>query len=141
MTEFTVPILGLGFDASLMYARMNSEITSNDGKSGSKNFFEIPINLKYKIGIPVIGNIITPFIYTGPSFAFRLGKDDNPIKQKNFQWAWNVGLGVELIRHLQVSAGYGFGINSVIEKTGISQIDKSIKAKNNYWTITAAYLF
>ena len=52
---------------------------------------------------------------------------------------WNVGVGVELIKHLQVSGGYTFGINN-IAKEFASNIGK-VKLRNNYWTVTAAWLF
>lgn len=143
-TEFQIPVIGLCFDASLMYSRMNSEVVEGDAKSDSKDFFNIPINIKYKIGLPVVSNIITPYIFTGPDFAFKLGGKNDVFKQKTFQCAWNVGLGVELIRHLQIGASYGFGINSIVDKMNVPVVDnvtKDIKVKNNYWTITAAYLF
>lgn len=153
MTEFTVPIVGLCFDASFLYSRMNNAISSDFNKevadaldsdmSYGKNFLEIPINIKYKFGIPVIGSIIKPFIYTGPSFAFKL---DKSIMDKTFQCAWNIGIGVELIKHLQISGSYGFGINNVAkevlktEAPDFANVEK-IKAKNNYWTVSAAWLF
>jgi len=143
-TEFQVPIVGLCFDASLMYSRMNSQINSAEKNSSSKDFFNIPINIKYKIGLPVVSNIITPFIFTGPDFAFKLGGDKSVFKQKTFQCAWNVGIGVELIRHLQIAGSYGFGINSIMDKVNIPVIDEvtnDLKVKNNYWTISAAYYF
>ena len=86
MVEFTVPIIGLTFDAGLMYARMNNaaDVTITTDKAGivipvennvyGKNFLEIPINLKYKFTIPVLGSIFRPYIFTGPNFAFRLDK-------------------------------------------------------------------
>lgn len=153
MTEFTVPIVGLCFDASLLYSRMNNAISNDFDKTLSKeldsdmsygkNFLEIPINIKYKFGIPVIGSIIKPFIYTGPSFAFKL---DKSIMDKTFQCAWNIGIGVELIKHLQISGSYGFGINNVAKEVlknadpDFGNVEK-IKAKNNYWTVSAAWLF
>ncbi len=146
MGELQIPVIGLCFDASLMYARMNSQlgITDQYGESAtatSKDFFEIPLNIKYKISIPVVNKILMPYIYTGPSFAFKLGKDDNVFKTKTFQCAWNVGVGVELLSHLQVGAGYSFGINNIADKVANISTEDNIKVKNNYWTITAAYLF
>ncbi len=149
MTEFTVPVIGLCFDLSLMYTRMNSEVglytTNNSGEmsnefdNSSKDFFQIPLNIKYKLGLPVVGRIITPYIYTGPDFAFRLGHSD---AFKRFQVAWDLGLGVELVRHLQIGAGYSWGINNIARKiTGYEGFDGKFKTRNNYWTITAAYLF
>lgn len=148
MTEFQVPIIGLCFDASLMYSRMNSQysdiIKTNEGfisqfTSKGHDFFNIPINVKYKIGLPIVSNFISPYIFTGPDFAFKLhGKDS----LKTFQCAWNLGIGVELIKHLQISGGYSWGMNNIMKKTGVvSEVSSNIKAKNNYWTITAAYLF
>ena len=156
MVEFTVPIIGLTFDAGLMYARMNNaaDVTITTDTAGSatpvennvygKNFLEIPINLKYKFTIPVLGSIFRPYIFTGPNFAFRLDKayEDKlaNLKSRTCQVAWNVGLGFELVKHLQIGASYGFGINNIVDKVSdINTVD--IKAKNNYWTVSAAYLF
>lgn len=156
MTEFTVPIVGIGMDLSLMYTRMNSEtqFTGADGifyseKTG-KNFLEIPLNVKYKFNIPVVSGIVTPMIYTGPTLALKLGgSQNNFLATKTAQWGWNVGLGLELIKHLQVSAGYTFGINNIVkvaEKTPlipdwVPGVEDNVKLKNNYWTVTAAWLF
>ena len=146
MAEFTIPVVGISFDVSLMYTRMNSKMYYDGSttdvpamKSSSKDFFQIPVNFKYKIGLPIVGKIITPYIYTGPDFAFRLGHSD---AFKHFQAAWALGIGVELVRHLQIGAGYSWGINNIAKKvTGWENIDGDFKTKNNYWTITAAYLF
>ena len=150
MTEFQVPVIGICVDLSLMYTRMNADPTitgSNaDFISYNKNFLQVPLNLKYKLSLPAISHIVAPYIFTGPDFAFKLDKNMvNTLKTKTCQVAWNVGLGVELIKHLQVGASYGFGINNIVEKTGLDKITginaDDIKLKNNYWTITAAYLF
>ncbi|MCM1153142.1 MAG: PorT family protein [Muribaculum sp.] len=153
MAEFTVPVVGVAIDASLMYARMNnnagdkiSEIESDLGQSEGKavfgrNFIEIPVNLKYKFTIPVISRIVKPMIYTGPTFSFKLDKNllEN-MKTKTFQAAWNVGIGFEFLDHLQVNGGYSFGMNNVFDKLNLANTEV-LKAKNNYWTVTAAYLF
>lgn len=148
MTEFQIPVIGICFDLSLMYTHMSSDLKDNNSNYDlAKNFLELPINLKYKIGLPLVSKIVTPFIFTGPSFAFRLDKNKkditNFIQTKGVQTVWNVGLGLELIRHLQIQAGYGFGINNiakeVAKQTSINTDFK--KLRNNYWTVTAAWLF
>lgn len=142
MTEFTVPIIGVGFDASVMYTRMNGRIEDSDEKG--HNFLEIPVNLKYKLSLPAVSHIIAPYIYTGPTLALKLGGDDNFLKSKTCQWGWNLGLGLQLINHLQIGAGYTWGMNNVMKiampDLGGYSYD-AIKVKNNYWTVTAAYLF
>ncbi|MDE6577054.1 MAG: porin family protein [Muribaculaceae bacterium] len=145
MGEFTVPIIGLGFDLSAMYTRMNSDpVLNNQEAELSKNFLEIPLNLKYKFSLPVVGSFLAPYLYTGPTFAFQIGKHTwNDIQSKTCQTAWNVGVGVELFHHLQVQGSYGFGMNKAFKyipvNTGVNPV--VIKANNNYWTITAAWLF
>ena len=48
MTEFQVPIIGLAFDLSAMYTRMNSDLDAKapeeENVSYNKNFLEIPLN-------------------------------------------------------------------------------------------------
>ncbi|MDE6137667.1 MAG: PorT family protein, partial [Muribaculaceae bacterium] len=60
MAEFTVPVVGVGADVSLMYTHRNQGLAVidadgavEDGDRGL-NYIEIPLNLKWKIGIPVI---------------------------------------------------------------------------------------
>ncbi len=150
MTEIMIPVVGIGFDASLMYTRMNSrdyvdipvnDAIDSDEISAGKDFLEIPINVKYKLSLPAVESFIKPYIYTGPTIAFKLNKNTLDYwKTKTCQVAWNIGLGVELIRHLQVQASYGFGINDVVDRMGLAQTS-NLKLKNNYWTVTAAWLF
>lgn len=155
--EYTIPIINLGFDLSLMYSYMDSKVKAEGNANGytasvegstktGKHFLEIPLNLKYKIGIPAIANILRPYVFTGPCVAFKLDKNDDDARfdTKTSQWTWNIGIGLEFINHLQISAGYGFGMNNIIDGKKIAGVEVNadkIKAKNNYWTISAAYLF
>ena len=149
MAEFNIPIIGLGADVSLMYARMNntaSDAVSSDGDefdgaNAGKNFLMIPINLKYKFNLPIVSKYLVPYVFTGPDFAFKLDKEIfGAMKTRTCQVAWNIGLGVQLVSHLQIGASYGFGITNLASKTGLVQASDA-KVKNNYWTVTAAWLF
>ncbi len=147
MAEFTVPIIGIGVDASVMYVRregVNKYVDDGETIVGKNNrdYIGIPINLKWKIGIPAVGHIVTPFLTTGPEFDFLCSKQTiEDMKRKKCDVSWNFGVGVELLKHLQVAANYGFGINSAVKyvDAGIDATD--IKGKDRFWTITAAYLF
>ncbi|MDE6341749.1 MAG: PorT family protein [Muribaculaceae bacterium] len=144
MAEFTVPIVNIGMDASILYARQNLD---DNTVYENKDFLDIPVNLKWKIGIPVVKNIVSPIIYTGPDFLFALNKKTlDSFKSKSCEVGWNIGLGVELFKHLQVQAGYTIGLNNIVDtadklgvNTGIQTQD--YKVKKNYWSVTAAYLF
>lgn len=145
MAEFTVPVVGIGCDASVLYARRSFELV-DAGKdyTDNRNYIDIPVNLKWKIGIPVVGKIITPFITTGPDFSFLCSKKnfEDAWKSRTFDVAWNVGAGVQLLNHVQVAASYGFGLtNSASGKDALNGSWKDFKGKNRFWTVTLAYLF
>lgn len=144
MAEFMFPIVNLGVDASVMYVHRTTEINSNGvGDDYNKDYIEIPVNLKWKIGIPVVGNIVSPYIFTGPSFSFLTSKKaiEDAYRQKAVDVAWNVGIGVQLLKKLQIGASYGFGLNNTLERVGQDGNWVDVKGKNRYWTVTAAWLF
>ncbi|MDE7376634.1 MAG: porin family protein [Muribaculaceae bacterium] len=150
MTEFTVPIIGIGMDASLMYVHRTDNIQQGTTVAGISlpstkgDYLEVPINLKYKLGLPIVGKIITPYIYTGPAFAFRCSSKaiNAAWEKKAVDVAWNVGIGLQLVNHLQIGAGYGFGMNNTLKFVGNpGDFQAGKTGKNNSWTITAAYLF
>lgn len=145
--EYMLPMIDLGLDLSVMYTHMKSEIqpegTNMTVESVSRNFLEIPLNIKYKFGLPVVGSFMKPYVFTGPTAAVRLGSRDifhGTLKEKSLQWGWNLGLGIEFIKHLQVGFNYTFGMNNIMEKQGFN-VNDDVKAKNNYWTVSAAWLF
>ena len=149
--EFTAPMLGVGFDASVMYMHRSNtlpkevtDITENKVNT-SRDYIDIPLNVKWKISIPVVSKFLKPYIATGPSFAFRVSKNEFKefVNQQKCDISWNFGFGVELLSHVQVGASYGMGLNNTLDKLKIRESDKTsgIEGKNRYWTITAAYLF
>ncbi len=140
MAEFTIPIVNIGADASLLYMRQNVDNNVTDDCYANKNFIDLPINLKWKIGLPVVGKIISPIIYTGPDFLFACNKQIiKDFQSKTCEVGWNVGIGLQLVNHLQVTGGYCFGLNGVAKYTGVDAVD--YKVKKNYWSVSAAYLF
>ncbi len=146
--EFMIPMLNFGFDLSAMYvhrvAQASLEAGGNEiAASKSSDYIEIPLNLKYKIGLPVVGNIVAPYIFTGPSFAFLTSKKavSEFFEKNTCDIAWNVGAGVQLFKHLQIGASYGFGMTKVVKNIKTDFEGANIDGKNRYWTITAAWLF
>lgn len=144
MAEVMLPVFNLGVDGSVMY--VHRAVKLSDEETLNRDYIEIPINLKWKIGIPAIGNIVTPYLFTGPSFAFLCSKKDykNFIENKTCDITWNFGLGVQLLNKIQVSASYGLGLNKSIETKAfdIDGVETPIySGKDRYWTVTAAYLF
>lgn len=154
--QFTVPLLGVGADVSVMYTRRNfqTETPAIDGVSGveldpvvSKSHFDyisIPVHFMYKLDLPAINQIVCPYVITGPDFAFRVSKKLlNDIQSKNTSVSWDFGIGVELIKHLQIGATYSLGMNKAMKyipvQTGINTT--SVGGNTNGWNITAAWMF
>ncbi len=124
MLQFIAPVVNLGFDASVMYVRRSLDATieengASDRIVSHRDYIEIPINLKYMIGLPAIGKIVSPFVTTGPSFAFLTSGTgiNEAFKNKTFDVAWNFGFGLEIVQKVQVAASYGLGLsNSVVDR-------------------------
>lgn len=144
MAEFMVPVIGVGIDASVMYTRKGSDLKNlvdNSTEKQHTDYVEIPINLKYKFSLPVVGSVLAPFIYAGPSFAFRVGDNfAEQYKAKSFETAINVGVGVELFNHLQIAGQYGWGLGKTMEFES-DMLKSALNGKSRAWTVTAAYLF
>ncbi len=51
------------------------------------------------------------------------------IQNKKTDVAWNFGFGVELIKHIQVSASYGIGMTKAFESVGLTNGAQNIDAK------------
>lgn len=141
MMEIGMPVVGLGIDASVLYAHREDDMYFEDVKL-KRDYLDIPLNVKYKIQIPVINKIISPFVTTGPDFALMLGDTDKgDFKTRKWNTSWNVGFGVELFRKLQIHANYGIGITKAFEYIGKEVNSEPIQGKDKLWTITAAYMF
>lgn len=138
MVELTVPLVGLCFDASVLYVHRTSSNKTDSDNAIARDYIDIPINLKYKFSIPAVGSLVKPFLTTGPSFAFLTSKKEiqEALDNKSTDISWNFGLGVEFLSHLQIAASYGFSLGNTL-----SSSSESIEGKNRYWTVTAAYLF
>lgn len=137
----------LGIDASVLYTRRTQEAySSTESIDISKDYIRVPVNLKTNFGLPLVGRIISPYIFTGPDFAFLTSRRaiNEAWENRKVAISWNVGFGVELIKHLQISASYGLGITKLCHRLNLTELpegSKELDARNNQWTVTAAWLF
>lgn len=144
MTEFTVPVIGLGFDLSAMYVRRNTKfLVENNLSKDNRDYIEIPLNLKYKFSLPIVSKILVPYLGVGPSVSFLTSRRniENAYKNKSVDWAMNFGFGVQLLSHLDINARYGLGLTKAVRAVDSSLDKAGIEGKNRYWTISLAYLF
>lgn len=157
--KFTLPIVGLGIDASALYdqreAKLKGDINGNEVETSSKlktQAINIPINVRYGVGLGSVANV---FLFAGPQFGFNVGdknqsllKDAAEWKLKSSNFSVNVGLGFTVLSHLQVSANY----NIACGKTGDVTVSDAAGAtlqeligknggKANAWQVGVAYYF
>lgn len=149
MAKFTVPLIGIGADLSVMYSRRNAEmsdITSDitgETTTLKYDYIAIPLHLRYDISLPVVGKFVTPGIFTGPNFAFRCSKEIiDDYKANKFNVGWDFGLAFTFVDHLQVAASYTLGINKAVEYVPTVNIPGAdINGRTDGWAISVAYLF
>ena len=146
--KFTLPIVGLGIDASALYDQRKGKVDDLDVKQQS---IQIPINLRYGIGL---GSTASIYFFAGPQFGFNVGgktvsetinniSEEWTFKDSNF--SINVGAGLMLLSHLQVSVNYNFGIGKTgdYQKVTVNNVTQAFKndSKMNAWQIGVAYYF
>lgn len=136
--EFTLPLLGLGIDGSVLYNQFG--VDSEKGTSTKKSI-EIPINLRWTVGF---SSLVGAYVAVGPQFGFNVGDRwfDEICEFKKNTTSFNVGAGLKLLGHLQVGANYNFALkdNGKIHDGDIEDL-ATIGFKQNTWQVSVAYLF
>jgi len=137
--KFTLPVIGLGMDAAILYDQREGKLKNSDVKVKQQTV-QIPLNVRFGFGL---GSTASIYLFAGPQFGFNVG--DSEKKYNVADWSVktahisaNAGLGVMLLQHLQVSANYNFALSKSAEVTvnGVTG-----KVKNNAWQIGVAYFF
>lgn len=144
-----VPLAGLGVNAALEYnqRRLYGEVKHTEGNVSKSDYYksiEIPINLRYSIGLASVASL---YAETGPQFGFTVG-DKTPsdiVKFKSSNVTWNFGFGVRLVSHLEIGAAYNIALSNFgdIHIPVSSDAAKNAKSdfKTNSWQVSAAYVF
>ena len=146
--NFTLPVVGLGIDASALYDQRSAEV--NDEKLKQQSI-QIPINLRYGFGL---GNTASIYIFAGPQFGFNVGDKKTNLVNEALDWRMkdsslsaNVGLGLMLLNHLQVSANYNIAMGTTGEFDILKDVPDAAwkqvtgKTKANAWQLSVAYFF
>ena len=152
--KFTLPVVGLGIDAAALYDQRNAKV---DDETIKQKSIQIPVNVRYGFGL---GSTASLFVFAGPQFGFNVGDKDfssinnatNTISNmtlKSSNLSANIGLGLMLLEHLQVSANYNIAIgktgefNVLKSTTGAigDVITGSTNTRANAWQIAVAYYF
>lgn len=155
MVKVTVPIVGLSFDAAALYDQKEADVkyTGTDGELGKttvrQKSINIPVNVRYGFGLSSLANA---FLFAGPQWGINVG-------DKNFEWnktssyslkksnfSVNVGAGVTLLSHLQISANYNIACGKSADASLVKAAEALTnagkdKSRNNSWQIALGYWF
>lgn len=144
--KVTVPVVGLSFDAAVLYDYKSNKVEGTSAQSsgysnpslGSPGYgttyttsettikqqsIDIPINIRYGFGLGDAANI---FLFAGPQWAFNVGDKDfnwetattsSTYSLRSTNFSVNVGLGVTFLSHLQVSANYNIACGKTADLT------------------------
>ncbi len=158
MVKITVPIIGLSFDAAALYDQKEAEVSyfypqgddvfSYAETKMTQKSINIPVNIRYGWGFSSLANV---FLFAGPQWGFNVGDktfkwtDSNSYTLKKSNFSVNVGAGITLLKHLQVTANYNIACGKTADaetKVGVVNIvDQAGKSRNNSWQIALGYWF
>ena len=149
--KFTLPVVGLGMDASVLYdyraAKLDNATMTQKVKQQQ---IAIPVNARYSIGL---GSMASVFIFGGPQVAFNIGEKEyqwnmkSTYALKNSNFSVNLGFGVTAFKHLQVSANYNISCGKTGHATWKTATDAATSvfnkksSRNNSWQVGVAYFF
>ena len=148
--NFTLPVVGLGIDASALYDQRSAKIEGSEDKLKQQSI-QIPINLRYGFGL---GNTASLYIFAGPQFGFNIGDKTTNLLNNALEWrlkdsnlSANLGVGLMLLNHLQVSANYNVALGTTGETNVVNSTLSTAgniltgKTKANAWQLSVAYFF
>ena len=149
MVKVTVPIVGLSFDAAALYDQKEADVKYIGKTTVRQKSINIPVNVRYGFGLSSLANA---FLFAGPQWGINVG-------DKNFKWnetssyslkksnfSVNVGAGVTLLSHLQISANYNIACGKSADASLVKAAEALTnagkdKSRNNSWQIALGYWF
>lgn len=153
MAKVTIPVIGLGVEANLLYSQYKSQI----GERGiTRQSIDLPVYLRYEISLPVVNKFLEPFIAVGPQWSWNIGDKDirwdelgsstnYKYKLRNSNLSLNLGLGAVFFNHVQLHANYNIALGSTSDYEGVvssvTSAIENIKSKTNTWQVSVAYIF
>ena len=156
MAKVTLPIVGLGVEANLLYSQTNTEV----GHETIKNkCVDLPVYLRYELSLPAVNKFLEPFIAAGPQWSWNIGEKKFSIADmllpdggqqalseytlRSSNLSLNIGLGAVVLDHIQLHVNYNIALGSTSEYSEPTQaaLNFATKSKTNTWQFSLAYIF
>lgn len=147
--EVMIPGIGFGVDFGLKYVNHGGKvyfgeqfIWSSDGIGTTDlrmHTIQLPIDVRFKwTRMDGFENYLAPFVYAGPQFNFNVANTKcEAVDRQSVSVGVQVGLGVELWKQFQLSAGYVWGMSDVYRTKKLDDFNCHL----NGWMIDFAVLF
>lgn len=135
----------LGLDLALLYSQIGFD---SEDETVKNSYLEVPLNLKFKMGLP----LVKPFAAAGPYVGFRVAGDkiwhvkdhvDGVVKQfkaQSFGAGLNFTAGAEVLKFLQVGLTYSLGLTDDYKTLDMGDVD-GYKGKPHTWKVSAVVFF
>lgn len=149
MGELMIPGIGFGIDMALKYDMRGAKVHWDDQVVwaseglGTQNLYfhtlSLPVNLRFKwTRMNGFENYLAPIVFVGPTFNFNLSHSKNEaIECPGASVGLQTGLGVEIFKRYQVTAGYMWGLSYDFRTV---QLD-NFSAHASNWFVNFAVLF
>lgn len=158
MAKVTIPVVGLGVEANLLYSQTSTEV---QGETIKRQTIDLPVYLRYEFSLPVVNKFLEPFLAVGPQWSWNIGDKrfsvtealmngavggTNSLKEytlRSSNLSLNLGLGAVLLDHVQVHANYNIALGSTSDYRNPMDAawNLATKSKTNTWQISVAYIF
>ncbi|MCF0243935.1 MAG: porin family protein [Bacteroidaceae bacterium] len=147
--KFKIPVLPLALDFAALYDQREAEINlyNEDNENiGTikRQAINFPLNLRLGLGL---GSSFELFVKAGPQVGFNVG--GKSVLKAVQEWTWkssefsvNVGLGMTIAKHLEISANYNIVCGSSGETIyTIDGVKESMRNRSNAWQVGLGYYF
>lgn len=154
MAKVTLPIVGLGVEANLLYSQTNTEV---GGETIKSKCVDLPVYLRYELSLPAVNKFLEPFIAAGPQWSWNIGDKTYSIADmidggqqalsqytlRSSNLSLNLGLGAVVLDHVQLHVNYNIALGSTSEYSEPTQaaLNFATKSKTNTWQFSLAYIF
>lgn len=145
--QFNLPLVGLGVNAGLLYGYKDYKLKDNEVNAKLSNYSYLMVPVQLKQTFSVLG-LMGVYAKGGPYAEFKLGGGDfkfnqegmDKIKSKSFGVGLDFGIGVELVKKVEIGMNYRFKLtdNYGDDKIGIKDFTSR---KDKTWNVSLTYLF
>lgn len=114
----SIPVVGIGIDGSIVYSQEEVQV-SQDSESETAQYISLPVHLRYDFRMPLVEDWFVPYLMIGPQFNYALndvkfaideGTSTEALLKKANSWRLDMGVGMILFNHLQLTYSYGIPV-------------------------------